>query len=78
MTLLYIIAAYVIGRYAGYVSGNIRRNEEIQKILDRQRAFLEHHLRILWWKNDRDKDKAMFAMLEEIRNKLIIKNIWVD
>ena len=76
MTLLYIIAAYAIGRYAGYVSGNIKRNEEIQKTIQRQRAFLEHHLYMQWWKNDRDKDKAMFAMLEEIRKKLLIKNIW--
>lgn len=76
MTLLYIIAAYAIGRYAGYVSGNIRRNEEINKTIQRQRAFLEHHLRMLWWKNDQDKDKAMFAMLDEIKKKLIINNIW--
>lgn len=73
---LYILGAYIIGRYTWYVSGNIRRNEEINKTIQRQKAFLEHHLRIQWWKNDRDKDKAMFAMLEKIKKKLLIDNIW--
>lgn len=58
------------------VAANMKRNEDINKIIKRQRAFLEHHLRMQWWKTDRDKEKAMFAMLDMIKNKLIINNIW--